>query len=36
MVKSISRQIAEFAVILKYKDLPKEVIYQVKRYKVNH
>jgi 2-methylcitrate dehydratase len=32
MEKSISRQIAEFAVNLKFQDLPKEVIYEVKRY----
>lgn len=32
MQKSISRTIAEFAVNLKYEDLPKEVIYEVKRY----
>lgn len=32
MEKSISRQIAEFAVNLKYEDLPKEVILEVKRY----
>jgi len=32
MEKSISRQIAEFAVNLKYEDLPKEVIHEVKRY----
>ncbi|MEJ2613563.1 MAG: MmgE/PrpD family protein [Ignavibacteriaceae bacterium] len=32
MEKSISRQIAEFAVNLKYKDLPKEVVYEVKRF----
>ncbi|MCX6149352.1 MAG: MmgE/PrpD family protein [Ignavibacteriales bacterium] len=32
MNKSISRQIAEFAVGLKYEDLPKEVIHEVKRY----
>lgn len=32
MNKSISRTIAEFAVNLQYKDLPKEVIYEVKRY----
>jgi len=30
--KSISRQIAEFAVGLKYEDLPAEVIHEVKRY----
>jgi len=30
--KSISRQIAEFAVNLKYEDLPSEVINEVKRY----
>ena len=29
---SISRQIAEFAVGLKYEDLPGEVIHEVKRY----
>ncbi len=32
MEKSISRQIAEFAVNLKYEDLPQEVVYEVKRY----
>jgi len=32
MDKSVSRQIAEFAVNLKYEDLPKEVILEVKRY----
>ncbi|MFQ6610855.1 MAG: MmgE/PrpD family protein [Fidelibacterota bacterium] len=32
MEKSISRQIAEFALHLKYEDLPDEVIYEVKRY----
>ncbi|NQV36791.1 MAG: MmgE/PrpD family protein [Candidatus Marinimicrobia bacterium] len=32
MEKSISRQMAEFAVNLKYEDLPKDVIYEVKRY----
>ncbi len=32
MEKSISRQISEFAVNLKYKDLPEEVINEVKRY----
>ena len=32
MQKSISRTISEFAVNLKYKDLPKEVIHEVKRY----
>ena len=32
MEKSISRQIAEFAVNLKYEDLPKNVIHEVKRY----
>ncbi len=32
MEKSISRQISEFAVNLKYKDLPAEVINEVKRY----
>ncbi|MBZ0181747.1 MAG: MmgE/PrpD family protein [Melioribacteraceae bacterium] len=32
MEKSIARQIAEFAVNLKYEDLPKEVVYEVKRY----
>ncbi len=32
MEKSISRQIAEFAVNLKYEDLPQEVINEVKRY----
>jgi len=32
MEKSISRQIAEFAVNLKYEDLPENVILEVKRY----
>lgn len=32
MNRSISRTIAEFAVNLQYKDLPKEVIYEVKRF----
>ncbi|MBC8402443.1 MAG: MmgE/PrpD family protein [Candidatus Marinimicrobia bacterium] len=32
MSKTISRQIAEFAVNLKYDDLPQEVITEVKRY----
>ena len=32
MKKSISRTISEFAVNLKYNDLPKEVIHEVKRY----
>ncbi|HEX2865611.1 MAG TPA: MmgE/PrpD family protein [Ignavibacteriales bacterium] len=32
MEKSFSRQIAEFAVNLKYEDLPSEVINEVKRY----
>jgi 2-methylcitrate dehydratase len=32
MQKSISRQIAEFAVNLKYDDLPENVIHEVKRY----
>jgi len=32
MQKSISRQIAEFAIKLKYEDLPSEVINEVKRY----
>ncbi len=32
MQKSISRQISEFSVNLKYEDLPAEVINQVKRY----
>ena len=32
MQKSISRQISEFAVNLKYEDLPKKVIDEVKRY----
>ena len=32
MEKSISRQIAEFAVNLKYDDLPGNVINEVKRY----
>jgi len=32
MEKSIARQIAEFAVKLKYEDLPEEVINEVKRY----
>ncbi|NWF90800.1 MAG: MmgE/PrpD family protein [Ignavibacteriaceae bacterium] len=32
MNKSISRQISEFAVNLKYKDLPENVVHEVKRY----
>jgi 2-methylcitrate dehydratase len=32
MEKSIARQIAEFAVNLKYEDLPEEVVFEVKRY----
>ncbi len=32
MEKTISRQIAEYAVNLRYEDLPEEVIYEVKRY----
>jgi 2-methylcitrate dehydratase len=32
MQKSISRQIAQFAIELKYEDLPKEVVNEVKRY----
>jgi len=32
MQKSISRQISEFAIKLKYEDLPKEVVNEVKRY----
>jgi len=32
MEKSISRQISEFAVNLKYNDLPEKVINEVKRY----
>jgi len=32
MDKSLSRQIAEFAVNLKYDDLPENVIHEVKRY----
>ncbi len=32
MNKSISRTISEFAVKLKYEDLPKEVVNEVKRY----
>jgi 2-methylcitrate dehydratase len=32
MEKSISRVISEFAVNLKYEDLPEDVIYEVKRY----
>ncbi len=32
MNKSISRQISEFAVNLKYKDLPEEIINEVKRF----
>jgi 2-methylcitrate dehydratase len=32
MQKSISRQIAEYAIKLKYEDLPKEVVNEVKRY----
>ena len=30
--KSISRQIAEFAVALRYEDLPENVRYEIKRY----
>ena len=30
--KSIARQMAEFAVGLKYEDLPENVIYEVKRF----
>ena len=30
--KSISRIISEYAVNLKYTDLPKEVVHEVKRY----
>ncbi|MBR9976714.1 MAG: MmgE/PrpD family protein [Bacteroidetes bacterium] len=32
MEKSIARQIAEFAVGLRYEDLPEEVVHEVKRY----
>jgi len=32
MEKSISRQIAEFAINLKYEDLPENVVHEVKRY----
>ena len=32
MEKSVSRTIAEFALNLKYEDLPAEVIHEVKRY----
>lgn len=32
MDKSIARQMSEFAVNLKYEDLPKEVVYEVKRF----
>ena len=32
MHKTISRQIAEFAINLKYEDLPEEVVHEVKRY----
>jgi 2-methylcitrate dehydratase len=32
MIKSISRQMAEFAIKLKYEDLPTEVVHEVKRY----
>ena len=32
MQKSISRTISDFAISLQYKDLPKEVINEVKRY----
>jgi len=32
MEKSISRVISEFAINLKYEDLPEEVIHEVKRY----
>ncbi|MBL7046964.1 MAG: MmgE/PrpD family protein [Candidatus Marinimicrobia bacterium] len=32
MKKTISRQIAEFAIDLKYEDLPKKVVEEVKRY----
>ena len=32
MNKSISRTISEFAVNLQYKDLPQNVIHEVKRY----
>jgi 2-methylcitrate dehydratase len=32
MQKSISRQISEFALNLKYKDLPENVVHEVKRY----
>ena len=32
MEKSVSRQIAEFAVNLQYKDIPENVVHEVKRY----
>ncbi|MCH8171035.1 MAG: MmgE/PrpD family protein, partial [Bacteroidetes bacterium] len=32
MEKSISRQIAEFTIKLRYEDLPTEVVHEVKRY----
>ena len=32
MEQSISRQIAEFAVNLRYEDLPEKVVHEVKRY----
>ena len=32
MSKSISRQMAEFAIKLKYEDLPEEVVHEVKRF----
>jgi 2-methylcitrate dehydratase len=32
MEKSIARTMAEFALNLKYEDLPEEVIHEVKRY----
>ena len=32
MDKSISRQIAEYAVRLQFENLPEDVIYEVKRY----
>ena len=34
-MSSISRQLAEFAVGLKYKDIPEEVVYQVKRFLID-
>ena len=32
MENTISRQIAKFAINLKYEDLPDNVVYEVKRY----